>query len=57
MGGFSSFDEIHKIGVEAGTAQLHAWRAEGRLPTGFLDGTKARVTRAKGSVRLRRNSI
>lgn len=63
MGGFSKFDEIYKIGLEAGTKQLEEWKDAGKLPTGLLDGKLTRGAgggeggRSKEAVRLRRNSV
>jgi lysophospholipid hydrolase len=57
LGSFGKFDEILKIGLDAATRQIAAWKAEGKLPTGVLEGHAVSGRRAKNSIRLRRNSI
>lgn len=56
LGGFKSFPEVLKVGLEAGREQLRKWKEEGVLPTGLVDDAKGATAIRKGN-RLRRMSI
>lgn len=53
LGGFSQFDEIKQVGLEAGRMILNKWKEEGTLPTGLVDGVKAESQALKRGARLR----
>lgn len=56
LGGFNHFPEVRQIGHDAARKQLKQWAAEGRLPSGIVDGFKPLTTERRGT-RLRRMSI
>lgn len=56
LGGFKQFQEVFKVGLEAGREQLRKWKEEGVLMTGLVDEVGGRKAFEKGN-RLRRMSI
>ncbi|KAJ9098511.1 hypothetical protein QFC20_005937 [Naganishia adeliensis] len=56
LGGFSKFNEVYQVGLQAGRKVLQQWKEEGRLPTGLVDQVKGEKAIKRGA-RLRRMSI
>ena len=54
---FSKFEELQKIGYEAGLKALAKWDEEGRLPSPFIDGKQQFSSSKKQGRAARRNSI
>ncbi|KAI5898746.1 patatin-domain-containing protein [Schizophyllum commune H4-8] len=54
---FSKFEELQKIGYEAGMKALAKWDEEGRLPSPFIDGKQQFSSSKKQGRAARRNSI
>lgn len=53
LGGFSKFNEVYTVGLEAAREVLKQWKAEGKLPTGLVDDVQAKSQAVKRGTRLR----
>ena len=53
LGGFSKFNEVYTVGLEAAREVLKQWKDEGKLPTGLVDDVQAKSQAVKRGTRLR----
>lgn len=53
LGGFSKFNEVYAVGLEASREVLKQWKQEGKLPTGLVDDVQAKSQAVKRGTRLR----
>lgn len=57
LGGFSKFNEVYTVGLEAAREVLKQWKEEGKLPTGLVDDVQAKSQAVKRGTRLRYGSF